>query len=84
METQTTFQLIYDKDCPFCAWYSNLFVKFGFLKSEGRISYQEAVNNQNLNFDEEKARNANCGFVAFMSRRDAEVALKELDGKGKD
>lgn len=57
METHTTFQLIYDRDCPFCAWYSNLFVKFGFLRSEGRISYQEAVNNQNFNFDEEKAKN---------------------------
>jgi U2-associated protein SR140 len=30
--------------------------------------------------DEEKARNANCGFVAYMNRRDAEKALKELDG----
>jgi len=30
--------------------------------------------------DEEKARNANCGFVAFMTRRDAEIALRELDG----
>lgn len=31
--------------------------------------------------DEEKFRNANCGFVAFMCRRDAEQALKELDGE---
>ena len=30
--------------------------------------------------DDEKVRNANCGFVAFMNRKDADLALKELDG----
>lgn len=30
--------------------------------------------------EEERARNRNCGFVAFMSRRDAERALKYLNG----
>jgi len=31
--------------------------------------------------DEERARNRNCGFVAFMARKDAERALKRLNGK---
>ncbi|KAK6478623.1 U2 snRNP-associated SURP motif-containing protein-like isoform X1 [Huso huso] len=31
--------------------------------------------------DEERARERNCGFVAFMNRRDAERALKHLNGK---
>uniref|UniRef100_U5EJB7 Putative splicing regulator n=1 Tax=Corethrella appendiculata TaxID=1370023 RepID=U5EJB7_9DIPT len=31
--------------------------------------------------DEEKARGRNCGFVAYMSRRDAERALRSLNGK---
>lgn len=30
--------------------------------------------------DEERARERNCGFVAFMNRRDAERALKHLNG----
>ncbi|XP_016395195.1 U2 snRNP-associated SURP motif-containing protein-like isoform X4 [Sinocyclocheilus rhinocerous] len=31
--------------------------------------------------DEERARERNCGFVAFMTRKDAERALKHLNGK---
>lgn len=31
--------------------------------------------------EEEKARNRNCGFVAFMCRKDAERAMKRLNGK---
>ncbi len=30
--------------------------------------------------DEEKARNRNCGFVAYMNRADGERALSELAG----
>ncbi|KAG0169240.1 U2 snRNP-associated SURP domain-containing protein [Apophysomyces sp. BC1015] len=30
---------------------------------------------------EERDRNRNCGFVSFMNRKDAEQALKALDGK---
>jgi U2-associated protein SR140 len=30
--------------------------------------------------DEEKARGRNCGFVAFMNRKDGERALKFLNG----
>src|SRR5574339_620126 len=28
--------LVYDDNCPLCTWYSGLFVKYGFLHTEGR------------------------------------------------
>ena len=31
--------------------------------------------------EEEKARNRNCGFVAYMNRKDGERALNELVGR---
>lgn len=34
--------------------------------------------------DEEKARGRNCGFVAYMSRKDGERALRCLNGKHKN
>lgn len=37
METQLS--LLYDEDCPLCRWYTAQFVKYGFLKPEGRIAY---------------------------------------------
>jgi len=30
--------------------------------------------------DEERARNRNCGFVAFMNRKDGERAMRALNG----
>ena len=33
--------------------------------------------------EDEKARGRNCGFVAYMSRKDGERALSHLLGKGK-
>lgn len=31
--------LIYDDNCPFCCWYSGLFVKYNFLEQNGRIAF---------------------------------------------
>lgn len=31
--------------------------------------------------DEEKLRGRNCGFVAFMNRKDGDRAMKALNGK---
>ncbi|CAF0975495.1 unnamed protein product [Didymodactylos carnosus] len=48
-----------------------VFGKFGPLASV-KIMYPRT--------DEEKSRGSNCGFVAYMSRKDAERAINELDG----
>ena len=31
--------------------------------------------------EEEKLRNRNCGFVAFMTRREGEKCLDDIEGK---
>lgn len=31
--------------------------------------------------EEEKSRNRNCGFVAFMNRKDGEKAFDDIEGK---
>lgn len=49
-----------------------LFGKFGPLASV-KIMWPRS--------EEEKSRGRNCGFVAFMARRDAERALRKLTGK---
>ncbi len=56
METNYN-RLIYDKDCPFCTWYSGLFIRTGFLSPNGRIPYNEAVENPDLHFNHTEARN---------------------------
>lgn len=31
--------------------------------------------------EEEKSRNRNCGFVAYMRRKDGDKAIKDLSGR---
>lgn len=48
METEF---IIYDANCPFCKWYTGLFVKTGLLNPNGRIPYSTAINLPELQFD---------------------------------
>lgn len=35
--------LLYDEDCPLCRWYTRIFVKYGIIRTEGRISYNQYI-----------------------------------------
>lgn len=49
--------LVYDDNCPLCTWYSGLFVKFGFLDTEGRKPFS-AIDEELLSkIDFDKSRN---------------------------
>ncbi len=48
--------LLYDENCPLCNWYTRMFVKFNFIASESRVSYQKVANNTDLLFDRERAK----------------------------
>jgi predicted DCC family thiol-disulfide oxidoreductase YuxK len=49
--------LVYDDSCPFCTWYSGLFVKFGFLNSESRKAFSEIDESLLSKIDFDKSRN---------------------------
>ncbi len=49
--------LIYDDNCPFCTWYSNLFVKYGFLDREGRKDFSSLSPSLLERIDMGKSRN---------------------------
>lgn len=57
METANQQVLIYDKDCPFCRWYTGMFVKTGLLTEAGRIPFSEAIQDPELKFDLELSKN---------------------------
>ena len=48
--------LIYDDYCPLCTWYSGMFVKYGFLRSENRVPFSRADIDVLTAIDIEKAK----------------------------
>jgi predicted DCC family thiol-disulfide oxidoreductase YuxK len=49
--------LVYDDNCPLCTWYSGLFVKYGFLSTEGRKPFSTLDDKLLLLIDFNKSRN---------------------------
>ena len=49
--------LVYDDNCPLCTWYSGLFVKYGFLKADGRKPFSTLDDNLLSQIDFDKSRN---------------------------
>lgn len=48
--------LIYDDNCPLCAWYSNLFVKYGLLKPGERKPFSKLDDETFYKIDFDKAK----------------------------
>ena len=49
--------LIYDDNCPFCSWYSGLFVKYGFLEENNRKAFSTLDDKLLSKIDFDKSRN---------------------------
>ena len=49
--------LVYDDTCPLCTWYSGLFVKYGFLKANGRKPFSTLDVDLLSKIDFDKSRN---------------------------
>ena len=61
--------LLFDEECPMCTWYTAMFIKYGFLSSSHRISYNEAIRSRRFDFDEERGKNE----IALLSEDTGEV-----------
>ena len=69
MTTLKHHTILYDRDCPLCLWYTNIFAKYGFLDRTGRQPYQNWVE-YNLPFvDMNKARNE----IALINQQNGHV-----------
>jgi hypothetical protein len=69
MKTSTGQVLIYDQHCPFCNWYTGLFIRTGFLPETGRIPYGSVADNVDWHFNRELARNK----IALVDRETSTV-----------
>ena len=49
--------LVYDDNCPLCTWYSGLFVKYGFLNTDGRKPFSTLDDSLLSKIDFDKSRN---------------------------
>lgn len=56
METTHLF-LLYDENCPFCAWYTKKFITCGFISENTRLPYSEGIADHRLSVDPELAKN---------------------------
>lgn len=57
MKTNDNYVLVYDRNCPFCNWYTKAFIQSGFLNENGRIPYDTIQDNPDYHFDRITARN---------------------------
>ena len=48
--------LLYDDYCPLCTWYSGLFIRYGFLEKENRVSFSRAELSLLTSIDIEKGK----------------------------
>ena len=61
--------LIYDDHCPLCAWYSNLFVKYGLLKPGERKPFSKLDDETFAKIDFEKAKDE----IPFIDKNNGRV-----------
>lgn len=51
------FILLYDNDCPFCTWYTNVFIRMHLLTENGRVSFTQFHQTPDIKLDSQLAQN---------------------------